>query len=162
MSPLSKSITKVYVTVGAKTWLVVGPDRNPYPLSILDMGSQIPAPQRYSQVCWSNSNPRNHSNSLAPTHRVVKFVNLFPHLAGYVQNLLIRVPPDNTASAIDDLAATKRFLRTTVSRFKDLTEAHEEIYHQLTVAPLRLWKDLAEDDVAIADRVRLTFSSLRP
>lgn len=86
-------------------------------------------------------------------------MNLFPHLAEYVQNLLIRVPPDNVAPAIDDLAATKRFLRTTVSDFKDLTEAHEEIYHQLTVAPLQLWKNLAEDDVAIVDRARLTFFS---
>ncbi|MCJ1423872.1 hypothetical protein MMC29_001757 [Sticta canariensis] len=86
-------------------------------------------------------------------HRIVKFVSLFPHLSRYVQDLLIRVPPDNTASAIDDLEETRAFLRVTgVSEAKGLTEVHEGIYHQLMVAPLQLWKNLAEDDVAIADR----------
>ena len=75
-----------------------------------------------------------------------------------MQDLLIRVPPDNTASAIDDLEETRAFLRVTgVSEAKGLTEVHEGIYHQLMVAPLQLWKNLAEDDVAIADRVHLSF-----
>lgn len=85
-------------------------------------------------------------------------MNLFPRLASHVQDLLVRVPPENTAPIIEDLAGTRAFLRATgVSEAKGLTEVHEEMYYQLMVAPLRLWKNLAEDDVAIADRVRLSF-----
>lgn len=75
-----------------------------------------------------------------------------------MQDVLVRIPPENTAPAIDDLAGTRAFLRTTgVSEAKGLTEVHEEMYYRLMVAPLRLWKNLAEDDVAITDRVRLSF-----
>ena len=103
-------------------------------------------------------NIRTSPKLICINYRIVKFVSLFPHLSRYVQDLLIRVPPDNTASAIDDLEETRAFLRVTgVSEAKGLTEVHEGIYHQLMVAPLQFWKNLAEDDVAIAHRVHLSF-----
>lgn len=85
-------------------------------------------------------------------------MNLFPHLARFVQDLLIRVPPDNTAPAIDNLAATRAFLRVSgISKAKHLTDLHEEMYYKVMVAPLQLWKSLAEDDITIGQRVRLSF-----
>lgn len=85
-------------------------------------------------------------------------MNLFPHLAKFVKNLLIRVPPDNATPTIDDLEETRTYLRVTgITEAKSLTNAEEDIYHRTMVAPLALWKTLAEDDMAIQDRVRLSF-----
>lgn len=89
---------------------------------------------------------------------MIKFVNLFPHLANCVKNLLIRVPPDNATPAIDDLETTRTYLRVTgITEAKSLTNAEEDVYHRIMVGPLALWKTLSEDDTPIQERVRLSF-----
>lgn len=110
--------------------------------------NELVTPLLFESMIWDHRFLRHKD-----IHRMIKFVNLFPHLANCVKNLLIRVPPDNATPAIDDLETTRTYLRVTgITEAKSLTNAEEDVYHRIMVGPLALWKTLSEDDTPIQER----------
>lgn len=77
-----------------------------------------------------------------------------PSLSRYVHRLQIRVPPSISAWEIDDLIATQRFLQDLgTSQGKEFSVVDVAHFHELMVAPLQKWKENAEDDIMVVDRV---------